>query len=129
LRLNEEVMSRSSSYESHHEPLERHQIPRDENAFVDWLIDAKPGDTLAYYRGYLAYDRDPQQSKIGEFRRLKLTHLADRAMECSERKQVFLVQQRMGKEDWVYLAIRSSEALTVPRNRQSNSRVRSFCHA
>ena len=32
-------------------------IPLDENGFVDWLIDAKPGDTLVYYRGHLSHDR------------------------------------------------------------------------
>lgn len=96
---------------SRYQMLELQQIPRDENAFVDWLVDADAGGTLAYYRGHLAFDRDPQQSTLGEFRRLKLSHLADRAMECSERKQVLLVQRRMGKDDWVYLAIRTDEPL------------------
>ena len=96
--------------------LELHQIPRDENAFIDWLVDAKTGDMLAYYRGHLAFDRDPQQSKLGEFRRLKLTHLADRVMETCERKQVLLVQRRIGKDDWLYLAIRSEEPLVARRS-------------
>ena len=111
------------------ELLECHQILRDENAFVDWLVGAKAGDTLAYYRGHLAFDRDPLQSGLGEFRRLKLTHLADLAMECCERRQVLLVQRRMGKDDWTYLAIRSCQPLSAPRNRQPISSVRSVCHA
>ena len=74
-------MPNSMTPESRYPRLDCHRIPRDENAFVDWLIDAKPGATLAYYRGHLAYDRNPLQSTLGEFRRLKLTHLADRAME------------------------------------------------
>ena len=122
-------MAKFTLHESRYPLVDSHQIPRDENAFVDWLIDAKPGAALAYYRGHLAFDRDPQQSKLGEFRRRKLTHLADRAMECCERNQVLLVQRRIGKEDWVYLAIRSSDPLIIPRNRQSNSSVRSLCNA
>ena len=101
---------------SRYQMLELHQIPRDENAFVDWLVDAKTGDMLAYYRGHLAFDRDPQQSKLGEFRRSKLTHLADRVMETCERKQVLLVQRRIGKEDWLYLAIRSEAPLVARRS-------------
>jgi hypothetical protein len=129
LRLNEEVMSKSTAHESRYPLLDSHQTPHDENAFVDWLVDARPGAACAYYRGHLAYDRDPQQSKLGEFRRRKLTHLADRAMECCERNQVLLVQRRMGKGDFVYLAIRSSAPMIIPRNRQSNSSVRSLCNA
>lgn len=122
-------MSTTKPLPNRPELLECHQILRDENAFVDWLVGAKAGDTLAYYRGHLAYDRDPQQSKLGEFRRLKLTHLADRAMDCCERKQVLLVQRRVGAGDWNYLAIRSSQPLSAPRNRQPTSSVRSVCHA
>ena len=39
------------------DPLPLFAIPLDENGFVDWLIDAKPGDTLVYYRGHLSHDR------------------------------------------------------------------------
>jgi len=114
---------------SRYQMLELQRIPRDENAFVDWLVDAKHGDTLAYYRGHLAIDRDPLQSTLSEFRRLKLTHLADRALECCERGQVLLVQRRVEKNDWVYLAIRSSEPLMPMRHRQANSGARSVSHA
>ena len=112
---------------SRYQMLELHQVPRDENAFVDWLVDAKQGDMLAYYRGHLAFDRDPQQSKLGEFRRLKLTHLADRVMETCERKQVLLVQRRIGKDDCLYLAIRSSEPL-VARRSSSKHAAGSLAH-
>jgi hypothetical protein len=122
-------MSNSHLSPGRAEPLECHQIPRDENAFVDWLVRAKAGDALAYYRGHLAFDRDPLQTTLGEFRRLKLTHLADRAMECCERRQVLLVQRRVGKNDWTYLAIRSGEPLMPARHRQVNSSVRSMTHA
>ena len=122
-------MSNSYPSQSRQQLLECHQIPRDENAFVDWLVDAKTGDTLAYYRGHLAFDRDPLQSTLGEFRRLKLTHLADRALECCERGQVLLVQRRVDKNEWLYLAIRSSEPLMPMRHRQVNSSARSVSHA
>lgn len=113
---------------SRYQMLELHQVPRDENAFVDWLVDAKPGDMLAYYRGHLAFDRDPLQSKLGEFRRLKLNHLADRVMETCERKQVLLVQRRIGKDDWLYLAIRSEEPLVARRRSSPKLNAGSLAH-
>ena len=108
--------------------LELQHIPRDENAFVDWLVDAKQGDMLAYYRGHLAFDRDPLQSGLGEFRRLKLNHLADRVMETCERKQVLLVQRRIAKDDWLYLAIRSEEPLVARRYSAPKHEARSLSH-
>lgn len=113
---------------SHYQMLELQQIPRDENAFVDWLVDAKTGDMLAYFRGHLAFDRDPQQSKLGEFRRSKLAHLADRVMETCERKQVLLVQRRIGKNDWLYLAIRSEAPLLARRSSPKHA-AGSLAHA
>jgi len=108
--------------------LELHQIPRDENAFVDWLVDAKHGDKLAYYRGHLAFDRDPLQSGLGEFRRLKLNHLVDRVMETCERKHVLIVQRRIAKDDWLYLAIRSEEPLVTRRRSAPKLEARSLSH-
>lgn len=113
---------------SRYQRLELHQIPCDENAFVDWLVDAKPGDMLAYYRGHLAFDRDHLQSGLGEFRRLKLNHLADRVMETCERRQVLLVQRRFAKNDWLYLAIRSEEPLVARRRYAPKHEARSLSH-
>ena len=122
-------MSKSTSHASCYPLLDSHQIPHDENAFVDWLVDAKPGAARAYYRGHLAYDRDPQQSKLGEFRRRKLTHLADRAMACCERNHVLLVQRRIGKGDFVYLAIRTDQPLMRAHGRLSaRHETRSLAH-
>ncbi len=128
LRLNEEVMPDLNLSTSRYQRLELHQIPCDENAFVDWLVDAKPGDMLAYYRGHLAFDRDHLQSGLGEFRRLKLNHLADRVMETYERRQVLLVQRRIAKNDWLYLAIRSEEPLVARRPYAPKHEARSLSH-
>ena len=123
-------MSNSSLPESRYPLLDCHKVPRDENAFVDWLVDAKPGETLAYYRGHLAHDRDPQQSMLGQFRRRKLSHVAGRVMESCERKHVLLVQRRMETNDWIYLAIRTDEPLMPVLARQSSKpEVRSLHHA
>jgi hypothetical protein len=92
------------------------------------LVDAKPGDMLAYYRGHLAFDRDHLQSGLGEFRRLKLNHLADRVMETYERRQVLLVQRRIAKNDWLYLAIRSEEPLVARRPYAPKHEARSLSH-
>jgi hypothetical protein len=45
------------------QPIARFEVPIDENGFVDWLIDAEPGNAIAYYRGHLAHDRMPS-SKV-----------------------------------------------------------------
>ena len=122
-------MPKSTAHESRYPLLDSHQIPHDENTFVDWLVDARPGAACAYYRGHLAYDRDPQQSKLGERRRRKLAQLADRAMACCERNQVLLVQRRMGKADFVYLAIRTDQPLMRAHGRQSaRHETRSLAH-
>jgi hypothetical protein len=130
LRLNEEVMPNLNLTESRYPLLDCHKIPRDENAFVDWLVDAKPGETLAYYRGHLAVDRDSKQSRLGDSKRRKLSHLAGRVMESCEKKHVLIVQRRMGQNDSIYLAIRTDEPLLPARARPSSTpEVRSMHHA
>jgi hypothetical protein len=34
-----------------------HAVPLDETRLVDWIVDAKAHDCIAYYRGHLGHDR------------------------------------------------------------------------
>lgn len=105
------------------QPLPCFAVPFDENRFVDWLVDAKPGDTISYYRGHLAHDRLPSRRVIREKDRRKLTDLADRIMVASDQGLLMPVQRRVGVQEWIYLAIRTSDILRV--SARSKARVRS----
>ena len=87
----------------------------DQNGFVDWLVEAAPGDICAYYRGSLAYDRDAEKSKLGQKKRRQLAQLADQLMHSSDLGLVYLLQRRLGIDDSLYLAVRSSADLTQRR--------------
>ena len=71
-----------------------------------WLGDAMPGDTLEYYRGFLAKDawRGPGQ-RLREPERSVLERLASRARWASERGFAHLVQRRIAHEQFSYLVI------------------------
>ncbi len=71
-----------------------------------WLGDAMPGDTLEYYRGFLAKDawKGPGQ-RLKEPHRIVLERLASRARWASEHGFAHLVQRRIAPEQFSYLVI------------------------
>ena len=74
-------------------------IPVDENGFVDWLIDAKPGDTLVYYRGHLSHDRMPSTQGPRRYsQRRKLADVANRVLAAESQGLVMPVQRRVGQQ-------------------------------
>ncbi len=80
-----------------------------------WLDGAAPGDTLEYYRGFLAKDvwKGPgQRMKEGE--RLVLDRLASRTRWAAERGFAHLVQRRIAPEQFSYLLIARPRAPTAP---------------
>lgn len=97
------------------------RIAFDHNGIVDWLVEAAPGDICAYYRGTLAYDRDAEKSKLGQNKRRQLRHLADHLLQSSDLGLVYLLQRRLGVDDSLYLAVRSSADLTQRRFGPSQS--------
>ncbi len=104
-------------------------IPLDENGFVDWLIDAKPGDTLVYYRGHLSHDRMPSTKVLDDLRRRRLADVANRVLAAEAQGLVMPVQRRVGRNEWLYLAIRTQGALRPTHNHKpSASSVRSLAH-
>ena len=83
------------------------QIPllADENAFVDWRTDARPGDRFVYHRGFLARDRHPTTGRMGKSDRLALERVADRAFGACNQRLVRLLQRKHGPEDFSYIAV------------------------
>jgi hypothetical protein len=85
----------------------RHAVPLDENRLVDWIVDAKPHDCIAYYRGHLALDRCESTGVLRSVDRRRLATVANRVMVASEQGLVFPVQKRIGPHDYLYLAVRA----------------------
>ena len=104
-------------------------IPLDENGFVDWLIDARPGDTLVYYRGHLSHDRMPSTRVLDDPCRRNLAEVANRVLAAEAQGLVMPVQRRVGRNEWLYLAIRTHGPLRTPHNHKpSASSARSLAH-
>jgi hypothetical protein len=89
------------------QPITRFAVPIDENGFVDWLIDASPGDKLVYYRGHLGHDRMPSAKVLDRQARVELHALATRVMVTAAQGLVLPVQKRVGPEDWLYIAVKA----------------------
>ena len=110
-------------------PLPLFAIPLDENGFVDWLIDAKPSETLVYYRGHLSHDRMPSVSPLTDLTRRKLAEVANRVLVAEAQGLVMPVQRRVGRNEWLYLAIRTQGPLRTTHNHKpSASSARSLTH-
>jgi hypothetical protein len=85
----------------------RHATPFDENGFVDWMVDASPGATVAYYRGHLAYDRMRSTQALSGPALGELNRVADRVLATAEQGLVIPVQKRLGPADFLYLAVKA----------------------
>lgn len=88
-------------------PIALFAVPLDENAFVDWLIDAKPGDRIAYYRGHLGHDRMASVKVLDRRSRSVLNEVANRVMVASAQGLLLPVQKRVGSEDCIYFAVKA----------------------
>jgi hypothetical protein len=60
--------------------------------FLEWAINAKPGDRFEYHRG----------------ENLKACSYADVVSRAAYQGIVFLCQKRVGRGDFIYLAVRIS---------------------
>ena len=86
-----------------------HEIPHDENSFVDWLVGAKPGDITVYYRGLLSYHGSKNCLVLDATARRTLVVVAARVLAAANQHLVTPVQKRLGTDDFLYIAIRTSE--------------------
>ena len=110
-------------------PLPLSAVPLDENGFVDWLIDAKPGDTLVYYRGHLSHDRMPSTKVLADLRRRKLVDVANRVLAAESQGLVMPVQRRVRENEWLYLAIRTQGPMrSTHKSGPAAPHARSFAH-
>jgi len=72
------------------------------NDFVPWLKTAQPDETVVYYVGDLAYDRE-----FGDQEHYRnINAVANAAYAASENKEVCLTQKRLEKYRYEYRATR-----------------------
>jgi len=86
-----------------------HEIPHDETSFVDWLVGAKPGDITVYYRGLLSYHGAKDCLIHDAAARRALVDVAARVRAAADQHLVAPVQKRLGKDDFLYIAIRTND--------------------
>jgi hypothetical protein len=79
--------------------------PISEIEFCGWLGQAVPGDRLEYHRGFLGIDAFPVISRLADPDRKRLALLAARAFRAAEVDLVHLVQERLGRDHFAYIAI------------------------
>jgi hypothetical protein len=75
-----------------------------------WLAYAKPGQTLEYFRGFIAVDRDPNGCRLREEDRGELNRVADRARAAANVGSACLLQRRYGPNDFGYLIVATGGA-------------------
>jgi len=73
--------------------------------FCAWVAQAEAGDQLEYHRGFLARDTYRLDSSFAEADRAALIRLAGRARWAAEKGLVHLVQERLGRDHFAYVAI------------------------
>ena len=88
-----------------------------EAELLAWFLAASPGDRIAYWRGHLAIDLAPTASSLGQSERRRLRGLKNMTLHMAETGLLHLVQQRLGLDDYLYLAI------ARPRPRQGSARL------
>ena len=74
-------------------------------AMLEWILAAAPGDRLAYWRGHLAVELSLTATTLSEGERRSLLSLKNFTLSMAEAGLVHLVQQRLGADDYLYLAI------------------------
>jgi hypothetical protein len=80
-------------------------LPVTELDLCAWIGQAAPGDSLQYFRGHLAMDRDLESGRLTEAQKRELAAVARRAWHASEHGLVHLLQRRHGEHDYGYIAV------------------------
>lgn len=79
--------------------------PLTEIEFCGWVGQAAPGDRLEYHRGFLVLDTFALFTRLDDTARAELGKLASRAFWAAEAGLVHLVQERVGPDEFAYIAI------------------------
>ena len=82
--------------------------------FCAWLAQAEPGEVLQYHRGFLCLDRGAAGPGRRTASQRQLNQLAERAYDLAEQGLVHLVQRRLGKDSFSYLAIARPRSNRTP---------------
>jgi hypothetical protein len=88
-----------------------------EPEMLAWFLAASPGDRIAYWRGHLAIELSVTASPLGDSERRRVRGLKVLTLSMAETGLVHLVQQRLGPDDYLYLAI------ARPRPRLGSARL------
>jgi hypothetical protein len=73
-----------------------------------WLKEAEPGQSIQYFRGFLALGVDASGLPLTEPERQAAVRTADQLFRAAQRQLVHLVQRREGPMNWTYVAIARS---------------------
>lgn len=85
------------------------------DAFAAWVLYGRPRDVCAYHHGLLTVDRDPVLSPFSAPARQALTAVADLALAFAEAGRVLLVQERLDRGVYRYLAVIASRQKQAAR--------------
>ena len=70
-----------------------------------WLNQAEPGEAIEYHRGFLALDRSFRSPALSDDDRIALGQMASLALRLADRGLVDLVQRRIARDCFSYLAV------------------------
>ncbi len=87
----------------------------DEDGLCNWLSRAAAGDSIEYWRGYLAIDASMVASNLRPDDRRQLARLAARAFRLAEQGKAHLVQRCHGPGDYSYVIIAGRPPTAVRR--------------
>mgnify|MGYP003133407685 CR=1 FL=1 len=77
--------------------------------FNEWLLVSSAGDVTEYYTGLLAKDSGPFADKLIDRPAATLRELAATVYAAAEEGLILLTQKRLGEDEYVYLATKTSE--------------------
>jgi|GEM_PF-503366 hypothetical protein len=80
--------------------------------FCAWVAQAAANDVLVYHRGFLAVDTDTPLAGHSLEEQRELRRLADAAFRAAEQGLIHLVQQRLARDRFAYLAIARPKPLS-----------------
>lgn len=83
----------------------------------DWVASALVGNCIQYHDGLLLRDRSETTSELSTKERARIHAVARRAWIACELGLVHLFSQRVGEDQYRYLAMRSSSTIKPPEIR------------
>jgi hypothetical protein len=79
-----------------------------------WLANAAEGETITYFRGFLALAKEEGNRSLGEADRRELFRVGDYLWRAAQLDRVHLVQIRHGVGDSTYVAVARGQRLAKP---------------